>query len=219
VVFAAEDGFVPSRMTELEREWRRLSRRDPDGGLMDLWARIAPAAWIDRKRWRDSDPARQVDAAIALASDPDGVENAEASIGSLAVALAGFGARVGSRVVWRASDEDFTQTAALLAEPLRAACEALSARSDGRLASIAVERAQQLEREVHEAALARFPERPVLADALGHAAMVDQVWRAASLPGRPNPVTSLSELWRTGYVLAAVDVSVVTVAVAPLKSS
>src|SRR4051812_857353 len=46
-VFAASDGVVGSQMTALEREWRRLSRPDPEAGLMDLWARIAPAAWLD----------------------------------------------------------------------------------------------------------------------------------------------------------------------------
>src|SRR6187549_1515597 len=51
-VFANNDGIVTSWMTELEREWRRLARRDPERGLMDLWARVAPPAWIDRKRWR-----------------------------------------------------------------------------------------------------------------------------------------------------------------------
>src|SRR4051794_21316085 len=55
-VFAADNGVVGARMTELEREWRRLSKVDPEAGLMELWARIAPPSWIDRKRWRDSAP-------------------------------------------------------------------------------------------------------------------------------------------------------------------
>src|SRR5262245_39454376 len=63
-VFAAGDGVVSTRMTALEREWRALSRSDDDGTLMDLWARIAPSTWIDRKRWRDADPASRVDAAV-----------------------------------------------------------------------------------------------------------------------------------------------------------
>jgi hypothetical protein len=60
-VLAANDGVVTSRMTELEREWRRLSRPDPDAGLMDLWARVAPPAWIDRKRWRDAAAASRLE--------------------------------------------------------------------------------------------------------------------------------------------------------------
>src|SRR4051794_15701491 len=46
-VFAAKDGVVTSLMTQLEREWRTLARRDPDDGLMDLWARIGRPSWID----------------------------------------------------------------------------------------------------------------------------------------------------------------------------
>ena len=48
------------------------------------------------------------------------------------------------------------------------------------------------------------------------AAFVDHVVSAASLPGRPNPVTSLRALWKTGYVLSAVDDSGVTVDMPPL---
>src|SRR5258708_7083616 len=44
-IFAKSDGIVGRRMTDLEREWRLLSRPDPDAGLMDLWARSAPASW------------------------------------------------------------------------------------------------------------------------------------------------------------------------------
>src|SRR5262245_7119114 len=42
-VLASNDGVVTSRMTDLEREWRRLSRArvDPEAGIMDLWSRIA----------------------------------------------------------------------------------------------------------------------------------------------------------------------------------
>src|SRR5688500_1122447 len=47
MVFAANDGVVTARMTDLEREWRRLSRPDPDAKMMDLWAQIAPPSWID----------------------------------------------------------------------------------------------------------------------------------------------------------------------------
>src|SRR5450432_1499541 len=72
--FASNDGVVTRRMTELEREWRRLTREDPDAGLMDLWARIAPPAWVDRKKWRDSAPAARLDAAIALAADAENVD-------------------------------------------------------------------------------------------------------------------------------------------------
>jgi hypothetical protein len=95
-VLAANDGVIRSRMTDLEREWRTLSRSDPEDGLMDLWARIAPVSWIDRKPWRDCAPAERLDVAIALAADVDGVEVAESAVGSLRVALAAWGTSMGS---------------------------------------------------------------------------------------------------------------------------
>jgi hypothetical protein len=212
-VFAAKDGIVSSRMTDLEREWRVLSRSDRDAGLMDLWAHLAPAAWIDRKRWRDSDPPAQLDAAIALAADVEGVEAAESAIDSLRAASGAWGAPIGARIRWRSFDRDSEHAAELLAEPLRAACEAVSAR---RLSSVVLERARHLEHDVHEAARLRFPERPLLARDLAHAAFVDFVWQAGSLTGLPNPVTSLRDLWKTGYVLSAVDDSGVTLELPPL---
>ena len=90
-VFAAKNGVVTASMTALEREWRRLSRGDRDGELMDIWARIAPRSWVDRKRWRD---APQLETAVLLAADPEGVEQAEDAIG-------------GARVRWRPLGEDF----------------------------------------------------------------------------------------------------------------
>jgi hypothetical protein len=206
-------------MTELEREWRRLSRADADAGMMDLWARIAPPSWIDRKRWRDADLAAQLDVAIALAADVDGVEAAEAAVDALRLALAAWETPIGSRIRWQPLQppeplqHDFDGTVALLAEPLRAAREALSAR--GAL-TVVVARAQQLEQEVHEAARARFADRPALARGLAHAAFVDAVSHAASLAGRRSPVTSLRDLWRSGYVLSAIDSRAVTLELPPL---
>jgi hypothetical protein len=200
-VFAANDGVVTSRMTDLEREWRRLTRVDLDAGLMDLWARIVPSAWIDRKPWRDADPAARLDLAIALAADVEGVEAVEAAIG----ALRASGTKVGARVRWRTFERDFEGTPELLATALHAARERVSAS--------ALDRARHLERDVHEAALVRFPERPTLARALSHAAFVECV---CGLAGRPNPVTSLRDLWRAGYALSALDASGVTVEVPPL---
>lgn len=215
-VFAAGDGVVTSRMTALEREWRRLSRGDRDGEMMELWARIAPRAWLDRKLWRPSAPERQVDAAVALASDVEGVERAEAAVGALREALAASGASIPARVVWTWTARDFEGTAAVLAGPLHAALTALESRD---YASVALERARALEHEVQELALARFSEREHLARALAHAAYVDYVWRAASLDPRTNPVTPLCDLWRTGYVLADIDERAVTVAIPELPGA
>jgi hypothetical protein len=206
-VFAANDGIVPALMTDLEREWRTLSRVDPDAGLMDLWARIAPPSWIDRKRWRETDASLRLDAAIALAADVDGVAAAESAIGSLRAALARWGTPFGAQVRWRLRPQDSEHTSALFAEPLRAAREAAR--------PAVLERATRLRDDVHLAALTRFPERPLLAQDLAHAAFVDLVWRA-SLAELPNPVGPLGELWKTGYTLATIDASGVTLEIPPL---
>ena len=207
-IFAAGDGVVPLHMTELEREWRAAARSaDADGGLMELWSRIAPPAWIDRKRWRDSDASAQLDAALALAADVPGVEAAEAAIAALRVALVPWQTRISSRIAWRAFDADSDCVSALLAAPLQHAHETVVTLDAG---PRILERAEQLERAVQAAALARFPERPLLAQALARAAFVDALLRAAPEPARPNPVTPLRALWQTGYALASVSDSAVT---------
>jgi hypothetical protein len=213
-VFAADDGVVTWRMLELEREWRSLSRSDLDDGWMDLWARVAPASWIDRKRWRDSDAAARLDAAITLAADVEGVEAAESAVDSLVAALAAWGTPIGTRIRWRPFERDAAHAEPWLAEPLRASREALSAR--GLVVSAVVARERRLEQVVLEAARARFPERPLLARDLAHAAFVDGVWRAASLDGRPNPVTPMYEIWKAGYAFSAIDASGVTLEITAL---
>jgi hypothetical protein len=213
--FAAGDGIVTWEMTCLEREWRALSRSDSDGKLMDLWARVAPAAWLDRKLWRDSDPAVQLDAAIALAADPEGVDAAESAARSLRVVLAAWGTPVGARIRWRLVERDADATSVLLAEPLRAASGELAARGAH---SIVFGRARRLELEVRGALGARFPARPLLAQGVSHAAFVAGVFRAASLTGRPDPVVPLQKLWATGYALSAIDSSGVTLEIPPLST-
>jgi hypothetical protein len=190
-VFAAKDGVVTSVMTDLEREWRRLSKRDPDGGLMDLWARIAPASWIDRKRWRDVEPTGRLDAALALASDPDGVERAENAAEALRTSLDAWGNRIGPRVSWQFSGRDVECTTELLAAPLRAAWAA---------DPVVVERAQRLEKAVYERARARLPRRELLAGSIARVAFVDAVLRVAKID-KPNPAPHLFALWKTGYSL------------------
>jgi hypothetical protein len=216
-VFATNDGVVTSRMTDLEREWRRLSRRDPDDGLMELWARIAPAAWIDRKRWRGNPPAAQLDVAIALAADAAEVDAAEAAIDALRLALEPHGTKLGPRVRWRALDDaghDDGCVTVLLEAPLRAAEAACPAERR----TVAFERARALEGAVGEAAVARLPARPLLARTLARAAFVEALWCAAE-PSARNPVAPLRALWSTGYVLAGVDAAAsVTLAIPPLAS-
>lgn len=207
-VFAADDGVVTARMTDLEREWRVLSRLDPDAGLMDLWVSIAPASWIDRKRFRDSAPAERLDAALALAADPEGVVAAESAVEALRFALAPWRRPIGQRIRWRFFERDGQNAAELLSEPLRAALEAVAVHDT---AGVVLARGRRLEHDVHEAAIARLPERAGLARDLAHAAFVEHVWRASSLVGeRPDPVAPLRALWKAGYVLSNVTDSDVT---------
>lgn len=203
IVFAANDGVIGAHMTDLERQWRILSRPDADAGMMDLWARIAPPPWLDRKRWRDSAPEARVDAAIALASDPDGVERAEAAALELRRVLEPWGVTLPARLRWRAFEADAPLVAALFDAPLRAAEAALEA-SD--LRRSARERAIAIRDEVRARVLARLPERPLLGGEVSHAAFVDVVWRAAR--PEPSPVAPLADLWRSGYRLAAIDAAV-----------
>lgn len=201
-VFAAGDGRVPSTMTDLEREWRRLARVDPEGGVMDLWARVAPAAWLDRKPWRGAD----LDLAMALASDASGTDRAAASVRSLRERL---GADVGPRVRWAWLDGDADAAFSLLAGPLALAQDALS-RRDWELVAFA--RAHALEDAVHDAVLATWPERPMLARSVSLAALVEAIWVAAALPVGGCPIGPLRELWATGYVITAADAEGVTLA-------
>jgi hypothetical protein len=212
-VFVADDGVIPARMTELEREWRRLSRSDPDGGLMDLWARIAPTAWLDRKRWRHSNPSGMLDTAVALAADVEGVDAAEAAVRSFGSALAAWGAPIGLLVRWRPLEADTDGVSPLLAQPLLAATEAVAQLHQG---PRMLELARELERAVHAAAMGRFPGRPLLAQALARAALLDRLLHAAAILERPNPVTPLRELWHAGYTLAAGDATGVTLEFPPL---
>jgi hypothetical protein len=202
-VFAAKDGVVSARMTQLEAEWRRLSRRaDRDGDAMELWARIAPPAWRDQKKWRAFDPDRYAEAAIALASDVSGVEAAEAAVDALRRVLP-----IPALTRWCFDDATPFDVRALLAEPLRAATERLASRDGG---PFALARASLLETRVHEAARARLPE--ALARGIAHAAFVDAVWNAARI-GEPSPAAPLRALWRTGYTIAWIDARAVTLAI------
>lgn len=176
LVFAASDGVVRMNMTDLEREWRHLSKRDPDAGLMDLWARITPTSWHDQKKWRDSPAASRVDAAVALGSDIAGVEAAEEAVVALRAALREGGATIGARTSWRFFDHDRGFSPGFL-----------------RAAGIMSPRER---RDVHDAMLARFPDRPLLARDVALVAA-----EKSSLP----VVKALRALWRTGYVLSQVD--------------
>jgi hypothetical protein len=222
-VFAANDGVVPARMTELEREWRRLSRRDPDEQLMDLWARMAPRSWHDCKRWRHGAPGTRCDLAVALAADVAGVEAAVAAARELREALATWGVAVGPRIEFRLLDDierDITRE--LLAAPLQAAADVLATRGDEQAI---LSRMAELAREIREAAATYVPDREQLAASIAHAAFVGGVLQEAGLclsgsacrvqGERRSPVGPLCAIWGLGYVPAKVDALGITLELPP----
>lgn len=211
-VFAANDGVIPAAMTDLEREWRRLSRPERDDAWMNLWARIVPPSWLDHKPWRDTDGDRRLDAAIALASDVEGVEAAESAIRALRSALAPWGIAIGSRVRFRLGEQDSAHAESLLAAPFGAARAAATLRGD---ADVIFERARRFETDVYALSVGRFPARPLLAKDVAHAALLDFVWTTVE-PAFASPVAALRALWSTGYVLAAIDDSEVTLEIPSL---
>jgi prophage DNA circulation protein len=177
--------------------------------MMDLWARIAPRSWHDRKPWRDSDAIAALDVAVALASDVPGVEAAERAVTSLRSALAAWETHIGPRIRWRAIDREEECVVALLARPLVTAEATLL----GTHAEATIhQRGERTKHAVHEAVRARLPARPLLADSLAHAACVESIFRAASAD-RPNPASALRDLWMTGYALTEADESGVTLEV------
>lgn len=219
-VFAANDGFVGARMTDLERTWRRLSRVDPDAGLMDLWSRMAPPTWIDRKPWRGNAGEAALDTAVLLAADVDGAEAAERAAREL------FGARP---ILWRLLPEphadephaggllehaDYTHS--LLDAQEHAALEALATceMKPGILA-----RARRIEHDVEARAGHALTAEPALAKSVGRAAFADALCGAARSLGAdvPNPSAHLYSLWATGYVIADVAESAVTLGIPRLS--
>lgn len=162
-VFAASDGVVGAKMTDLEREWRLLAKVDPDAGVMDLWSRIAPSHWHDRKRWRDCPPMDRVDIGVALASDVEGVEAAEEAALRLRGAYAKQGVSVGAPIGWRFFDQDRAVFVTTFREP-----------------------PPRIREDVRDAVLSRFPERPFFARDLAWLATqkgdvidaVRAIWRA-----------------------------------------
>lgn len=162
-VFAASDGVVSAKMTDLEREWRSLAKVDPDGGVMDLWARIAPSDWHDRKVWRDGPAVDRVDLVVALASDVEGALAAENGVAKLRAAYAKEGFEIAERIKWRLFDHDRALFVTTFREP-----------------------PPRIREDVRDAVLARFPDRPLfardvgfLATQKGEAALaVRAIWRA-----------------------------------------
>lgn len=211
-VFGADDGVVSSRMTELERAWRRLSRTDPEAGLMDLWAEVVPRTWVDRKRWRESPPSAWVDAAVALASDVPGVEAAEGAARRLSAALSAWGVALGPPRFRLAPIHDVAIVERLLREPLKRSLDGLLR---GGVARRVVERAHLRERAVCDAARAALCPGSPLAAEVAHGAFVADVLRAARLD-LADPTAPLADLLRTGYAISSADASALVLIVPPI---
>jgi hypothetical protein len=211
-VFAADDGVVGARMTELEREWRRLSHADPEAGLMDLWVRLVSPASTDRKRWRDSAATDRLEALVALAADEANVIAAEAAVARFGELSARYGVTVGRRVRWCFGAGQGRALLDSLAPALRFATQKCAERERAAI----LERAEREQRRIGEAAGERFSDHPILAEELGLAAHVDFVWRAARLDDSQNPVAPLRSLWKTGYAVFALDGASLTLEIPPL---
>ena len=217
-VFAAGDGVVKANMTALEGEWLALARaeRSCEERTLALWNAIAPRHWAGRLRWPSTgDVAADAEAAIALASDPEGVERAESCALRLASVLATWEFDVAPTVTWHVAREpQIARADALLERPLRALTDAIASTYG---AEALVARAHRVERDVLDAAtqspLLSTNEGLALAADLALVARVDFLWGACAVEARrvgaahddaASPAAALLELWKTGYVLSAI---------------
>ncbi len=209
-VFATGDGVVRADMTALEREWRTLSRgeRSFDERTLATWSAIAPRHWAERLRFTSSgDLATDTEAAVVLASDPNGVEQAEAAARRLVPEAS---------VTWHVSAAPtIARASEHLDDVLRALTDAI-APSYGGAALLA--RAEERARAVSAAASASPVIAAVegLAADVGFVARLDFLWRARTVDSRGEaavecPSAAWIDLWRTGYVVSAIDARAITV--------
>jgi len=221
-VFAAGDGVVRADMTALEREWRTLARAERSCAerTLSLWNEIAPRHWAGRLRWTSSgDLATDTEAAVALASDPSGVEHAEGVALRLAAGASGAS---GAGVTWHvAAAPTVARVSELLGGVVSALTDAITPRYGG---EALLARADEREREVFAAA----SQSAVIAGIEGLAAdmalvaRIDFLWRTRAVEagagaeigagGVPveNPASVWIDLWRTGYVVSAIDAGAIT---------
>lgn len=204
-VFAASDGVVPARMTELEREWRWRARHDNEAELVALWAHVLPPlaspSWVDRKAWRDSERESWVEAAIALAADIDNVQAAEAAIERLRELVLPYGLALPRRTRWRLMAQEGPGAPQLFEgalEHARSACppsekDAIFVAADGE------------SRRVYDSMVNHRPDLTNLASDFARATFLDFVWRASALRQGDNPVGALSDLWQKGYAIAEIE--------------
>lgn len=211
-VFAAGDGVVKADMTALEREWRTLARaqRSCEERTLALWNAIAPRHWAGALRWTSTgDSAADIEACVALASDPDGVERAESCALRLASLLATSGVDVAPAVTWQVAHAPAIAPAAVLFErPLRDLTEAVASTYGG---DALLARADARQQDVLDTASqsALFTGFEGLAADLALVARIDFLWRASRVDSHraeaDRPTAALLDLWSTGYVVSAID--------------
>jgi hypothetical protein len=212
-VFAAGTGVVPAEMTVIEREWLAAARAPaPSRELETLWRQVAPKRWIEAGR-----PApTSAEAIVTLASDPDGVEEAERAASTLRDALAPSGVTIDSKgesvapyaVEWMVSREIVF---AVRAEHLFSAAFAPMAGAPHET----LQRAHRLRDDVRaQLGDRKFVTRnSSLGRELGWLAFASSVWREMS--AEPAPFEPFLTIYRLGYVPTAVDSSGVTLTADP----
>ena len=205
-VFAAGTGVVPAEVTALEREWLTAARAPgPTRELATLWQQVAPERWIEGGR---SVPP-SAEAIVTLASDPDGVEEAERAASALREALLPSGITVGPKTDWMVSREVMYIARAdqLFSVPFA---------SIGDVPHDALQRAHRLRNEVR----ARLGDRRIearnssLGREVGWLAFASSVWR--ELRTEPAPFEPFLAIYRHGYVPTAVDATGVTLTAIPV---
>jgi hypothetical protein len=194
-VFSAGTGVVPVEVTTLERAWLAASRAPgPTRELETLWRKVAPERWIDSGRRA---PAT-AEAIVTLASDPDGVEEAERAASTLREALVPWGVTVGPHTEWIVSPEIMFVVRA----------EQLFAIAVGSIADVPHETTQRAHRLRHEVR-AQLGDRRIearnssLGRELGWLAFASSVWRDTR--AEAAPFEPFLTIYRRGYIPTAVD--------------
>jgi hypothetical protein len=215
-VVASGTGVVPASMTELERAWLTASRTSSGADDLErLWVSVAPPRWRDAPR-----RVASAEAIVTLASDPDGVEEAERLARVVSKALAPWGVDIGPSVKWCVAHEVMYAVRAekLFAAPLAALGDVAD--------HVSLQAAHRHRRAVREGLLRAIEvskDGRTIARELGDLAFASKLWndvgtRLATTSADASPFAPAIALFRTGYVLTAADASGVTLTATPLAA-
>jgi hypothetical protein len=184
----AEARAAVAGVTDAREAWDSLAARG-----------VIPSDWQNQKGRVFKEAEGQlfphpptVDACLALASDPSGIEAAESLAAEVRARLAPWGAPLPARIAWRVIDP--TRLAPTKEPPLERVRAALFA---DRLALAEYNRAFNRARPAFKGG--HYPSR---GSALFHFA-ADAAWRVVRHT-QPNPFEPLLSLWRLGYALYAI---------------